>query len=84
MAARERFVVESLGGFLVAGDKARDENLRREKFRERVETLPCGFRGEVCPVGEQAVEKKTLKESVARSVSTSSLRPKRRIVSWKG
>src|SRR6266702_4394548 len=63
--ARERF--DALAKFLpakiliprlVTGDKARDENLRREKFRERVETLPRALRGEVCPVGEQAVEEK--------------------------
>src|SRR6266545_5979068 len=58
VAARERFVVESLGGFLVAGDKARDENLRREKFRERVETLARGFCSEVLAVGEETIEEK--------------------------
>src|SRR5256885_7866963 len=58
MAARERVVVESLRGLLVAGDEARDEDLRRQKFRERVDALARGPRGKVLALGEQAIEEK--------------------------
>ena len=58
VAARERVVVESPRGLLVAGDKARDEDLRRQNLREDVEALARGSCGEVLALGEHAVEEK--------------------------
>ena len=85
VAARQRVGVEVLGGGDVGGDDARDHERRRQRGGERVEALVRRAveqrrRRRRC----RQSKKKTASGSSARMRSTSSLRPKRRIVTWNG
>ena len=75
---------ERLAGGDVGGHDARDDDPRRQRRGEGLEALARRAVGEIVAVAPQAIEEEHRERQLAAQRSTSSLRPKRRIVIWNG
>ena len=87
MAAPER-LLEKLGRLALALDDDRvrnDGSLRREALQSSAKRRDCGSSKQAAAVEIQQIEpERRERQFGAHAISTSSLRPKRRIVIWKG